>query len=164
MGQIASNQHALRGALGRFVTGVTIVTGRANDGRPVGLTCNSFNSVSLDPPLVLWSLAKTAYSVPAFMQSGYFAVNVLGVNQIELAHRFASASVDKFKGVKTCCGLGGVPLLEGALASFECQQVDRRDVGDHWLFIGKVLTFSVLEGAPLLFHGGKYGILQSHVF
>jgi flavin reductase (DIM6/NTAB) family NADH-FMN oxidoreductase RutF len=146
-----------RTALGMFATGVTIVTARTADGTLVGLTANSFNSVSLEPPLVLWSLSRTAASMPAFQAGSHYAINILGADQQALALRFAAKGVDRFADVKFVEGVGGAPLLAGAAASFECFNRSRYDEGDHVIFVGEVERCTHREGAsPLLYHGGKF--------
>ncbi len=154
-----------RDCLGQFATGVTIVTSRAADGTRVGLTANSFNSVSLDPPLVLWSLSKKAGSMPAFTAGSHYAINVLAADQIDLARRFASKDVpDRFAGVAFLEGVGGVPILAGCAAWFECANRRQYDEGDHILFVGQVERCGLARdggtGAaaktPLIYHGGRY--------
>lgn len=145
-----------RKALGTFATGVTIITARAADGAPIGLTANSFNSVSLDPPLVLWSLANNAMSFDAFRAATHWAVHVLGSDQEDLSGRFARRGEDKFAGLEFDEGEGGVPLLRGCAARFECRTASQYQGGDHLIFIGEVLRFVRDEAAPLVFHGGKY--------
>lgn len=145
-----------REALGAFATGVTIVTTRTRAGADVGLTANSFNSVSLDPPMVLWSLAKSAKSLPAFLESSYFAVHVLSAAQEELSHTFATRGADKFSGLVIERGRGGIPLLDGCSARFECRSAVKYEGGDHVVFIGEVETFDHFDRAPLVFHGGRY--------
>jgi len=140
-----------------FATGVTIVTARTADGALVGLTANSFNSVSLDPPLVLWSLARAAASLPAFSKGSHYAINILAADQKELAKRFASKDVDRFANVAFVEGVSGAPLLAGAAATFECFNRSRYTEGDHVIFVGEVERCSHRAGAsPLLFHGGKF--------
>jgi len=149
--------HEFRAALGMFATGVTIVTARAAEGQVIGLTANSFNSVSLDPPLVLWSLAQAAASLPVFRAGSHYAINVLAKDQRELAERFAQRGGDRWTGVNFIDGHGGAPLLEGAAATFECFNRSRYEEGDHVIFIGEVERCSRRAGAsPLLFHGGRY--------
>ncbi len=150
---------ALRSALGRFATGVTIITCVDAQGERVGLTANSFNALSLDPPLVLWSLRRASPSLAAFELAGHFAVNVLAESQADLSRRFASAVPDKFaEGVWTA-GLGGALLLAGAAAVFECERHAAHDGGDHRLFIGRVARLADLSVAPLVFHSGHYRML-----
>ena len=146
-----------RAALGMFATGVTIVTVRSADGGLVGLTANSFNSVSLDPPLVLWSLAQRAGSMPVFTRGSHYAINILAADQKELAQRFAMRDIDRFAGVAWREGAGGAPVLDGAVASFECANRSRYEEGDHVIFVGEVERCHHVAGAaPLLFHGGRY--------
>lgn len=146
----------LRKALGRFATGVTVITTRASDGKLEGLTANSFAALSLDPPLVLWSLNRRSPSLPGFQQSGFFAVNVLSALQIDLSHRFATPSKDKYDGVSFELGLGGCPLLTDPLATFECETEAKVDGGDHVIFIGRVNRITWRDGEPLIFSGGQY--------
>ncbi len=146
-----------RTALGMFATGVTIVTARAGDGSVIGLTANSFNSVSLDPPLVLWSLARAAASLAAFSNGSHYAINVLAADQKALAERFAAKGADRWAGVDFAEGIGGAPLLHGAAATFECFNRSRYEEGDHVIFVGEVERCSFRPGAsPLLFHGGRF--------
>ena len=146
-----------RTALGMFATGVTIVTARAADGGFIGLTANSFNSVSLDPPLVLWSLARGAGSMPAFEQGSHYAINILASDQHRLAERFATKAIDRFAGIPFREGRGGAPVLEGAAAVLECFNRSRYEEGDHVIFVGEVEHCERREGAqPLIFHGGRY--------
>jgi flavin reductase (DIM6/NTAB) family NADH-FMN oxidoreductase RutF len=146
----------LRNALGKFPTGVTVVTTRAADGKPEGLTANSFAALSLDPPIVLWSLGKNAKSLPSFLKAGHFAINVLASHQADLSHRFATPSANKFESVETTHGIGGCPILPNVLASFECETKQSLEAGDHILFIGRVLRFGYRDGAPLGFSAGQY--------
>src|ERR1700704_5874834 len=114
-----------RNALGTYATGVTIITATGADGKPYGLTCNSFASVSLTPPLVLWSLGMFSQRLSIFQNASHFAVNVLGASQQALAKQFSSSSEDKFTGVEWTAGRGGAPLLKGSVANFQCRAVDR---------------------------------------
>jgi flavin reductase (DIM6/NTAB) family NADH-FMN oxidoreductase RutF len=151
------SQSEFRSALGMFATGVTIVTARAAHGTYIGLTANSFNSVSLSPPLVLWSLARSAGAMAAFRTGSHYAVNILSADQQALAKQFASKDIDRFAGVEFQEGVGGAPLLKGAVATFECYNRSRYDEGDHVIFVGEVERCSFQAGAsPLLFHGGKF--------
>ena len=151
-----STRH-FRDALAAFATGVTIVTARDADGAPVGLTANSFNSVSLAPPLVLWSLWRGAGSMQAFARGSHYAINILAADQRALAERFASKDVARFDGVAFRPGASGVPLLEGAAAVFECFNRSQYEEGDHIIFVGEVERCARRPGAsPLIFHGGRY--------
>jgi flavin reductase (DIM6/NTAB) family NADH-FMN oxidoreductase RutF len=146
----------LRSALGTFATGVTVVTMKCTDGSLVGLTCNSFNSVSLSPPLVLWSLSLRSPNLSNFLQAPHFGVNILAEDQVALARRFAQPLPNKFDGVTHTSGATGVPLLAGAAAHLECRNETRYYSGDHVIFIGHVLHYSYRACAPLLFHRGRY--------
>ena len=152
---------AFRNALGAFATGVTIVTTVDAEGHDIGLTVNSFNSVSLDPPLVLWSLAKTSLSIGAFRAARHFAVHILAADQQALSNRFAKRGEDKFGDVHVQRGEGGIPLLTDCGARFQCRTAYQYDGGDHVIFVGEVLRFDHSERAPLLFHGGRYAIPAS---
>ena len=145
-----------RKALGAFATGVTIITTRAADGAPLGLTVNSFNSVSLKPPLVLWSLAQNALSLPVFKAVTHWAVHVLAADQEALSARFARRGQDKFAGLDTDTGAGGIPLLRGCTARFQCRSAFQYEGGDHTIFVGEVLAFDRSDSAPLVFHSGRY--------
>ncbi|MFM2052237.1 MAG: hypothetical protein RL456_274 [Pseudomonadota bacterium] len=146
-----------RAALGLFATGVTIVTARAADGTPVGLTANSFNSVSLSPPLVLWSLSLQAGSLPVFAGGSHYAIHILAAEQRELAERFAARGTDRFAGLAWHEGRGGVPLLDGAAAVLECHNRSRHEEGDHVIFVGQVERCRFrADASPLIFHGGRF--------
>lgn len=146
-----------RASLGMFATGVTVVTARAPDGSPVGLTANSFNSVSLSPPLVLWSLAHHAASMALFRSGSHYAINVLAADQQALAERFAARGVDRWAGVAYTEGGNGAPLLQGTAAVFECFNRSQYTEGDHVIFVGEVERCAHRpEASPLLFHGGRF--------
>jgi flavin reductase (DIM6/NTAB) family NADH-FMN oxidoreductase RutF len=146
-----------RNALGMFATGVTIVTARAPNGDLMGLTANSFNSVSLAPPLVLWSLANSASSMAAMSAASHYAINILGADQQDLAMRFARKGLDRFADVAFMEGIAGAPLLKDAIATFECFNRSRYNEGDHVIFVGEVERCAYLAGAsPLLYHGGNF--------
>ena len=146
-----------RKALGMFATGVTIVTAGTTAGNLVGLTASSFNSVSLSPPLVLWSLAKSAGSMAAFSTGSHYAINILSADQQALAQQFASKDVDRFANVQYVLGSSGAPLLAGAVANFECFNRSQYEEGDHIIFVGEVERCTYTVGAaPLLYHGGKF--------
>jgi flavin reductase (DIM6/NTAB) family NADH-FMN oxidoreductase RutF len=146
-----------RNALGSYATGVTVITASAADGRPVGLTCNSFASVSLNPPLVLWSLVSFSPNLSTFQNASHFAVNVLSASQQALARQFATPSDDKFAGVAWTAGLGNAPLLDDAVATFQCRGADRYYGGDHVIFLGAVEAYAYNRAEPLLFAQGKFG-------
>ena len=149
---------AFRGALGAFTTGVTIVTAAAPDGSRAGVTANSFNSVSLNPPMVLWSLAKTSRSLAIFERAAYWAVHILAAHQDVLSNHFAKSGADKFAGLDTETGLGGVPLLTDYAVRLQCKTAFMYEGGDHVIFVGEVLRFDHRDVAPLVFHGGKYAL------
>ena len=165
-----------RGALGQFATGVTIITTRAvdDDGRPqlLGFTANSFNSVSLDPPLVLWSLALAAGSLAVFLDNSHYAVNVLASDQIELSRLFGTRSAarqadprsmnDRFDGIAWREGFRGAPILDGCCAWFECFNRSRYEEGDHVIFVGEVERCGFGTREPLVFQGGDYHRTQPH--
>lgn len=149
-----STKRALRDALGRFATGVTVVTCEA-DG-PLGITANSFTSVSLDPPLVLWSPARVSRRFAAFAGAKHFAVHVMDEDQAEIALGFAMKG-DAFDGLSAARNAEGVPIIHGCLARFECRTHACHDGGDHEIVVGSVLRASAREGSPLIFLGGTYG-------
>ena len=152
----AATADAMRSALGRFATGVTIVTCRAADGSPVGLTVSSFNALSLTPPLVLWSLRDVSPQMAAFMAAPGFAVNVLAADQQALSQRFAGRDEDRFALGRWTPGAHGAPVLAGCAAVFECSTASQQDGGDHRLFIGRVLACRDAELAPLVYQAGRY--------
>lgn len=149
----------LRNALGRFTTGVTIVTCCDAQGQFVGLTANSFNSLSMDPPLILWSLRTASPSLVPFVAAPRFAVNVLAEAQVELSRRFASKSEDRFAEGAWALGEHGAPVVAGCAAVFECESVSHQVAGDHHLFIGRVLACTEAPVPPLLFQAGHYRLL-----
>ena len=152
----------LRRAFGQYATGVTVVTARGEDGHRIGVTANSFTSVSIDPPMVLWCPAKTAPSLQALKESTHFAINILASDQHDLSRQFATPSEDKFVGVSVTEGLHGVPLIDGAVASLECRTVEFVDAGDHVICLGEVEKYDVVGGEPLVFHAGGYQVPTKH--
>lgn len=146
----------LRRALGAFVTGVTVITTTDDEGRFHGVTANSFSSVSLDPPLVLWSQVVNTQSHSTFFKAERFAVNILAEDQIELSNRFAKSSAEKFAGLEVDIGLGGVPMLRGCGARLQCRVVSRVPGGDHTIYIGEVVSIEQAERKPLAFGNGQY--------
>lgn len=152
----------LRSVLGTFVTGVTVVTTTDDEGRFHGVTANSFSSVSLDPPLVLWSQAVKSHSHPAFFKADRFTVNILAEDQIELSKRFAKSSHDKFTGIDVDLGSGGVPLLRDCSARLQCRVVSRVPGGDHTIYVGEVLAIDQSERKPLVFGNGRYLLADPH--
>ena len=160
--ELASGESSLdprdfRNALGTYATGVAIITAADDAGKPYGLTCNSFASVSLNPPLVLLSLVVYSRNMSVFQNASHFAVNVLGASQQALAVKFATPSGCKFEGVDWRPGLGGAPLLSGTVAHFQCRTVDRYYGGDHVIFLGAVEAYSYNRNDALLFSRSGYG-------
>jgi flavin reductase (DIM6/NTAB) family NADH-FMN oxidoreductase RutF len=155
-------QAALRRALGQFATGVTVITAQGPKG-PIGFTASSFNSVSLDPPLILWCLAQNSERLGAYRAAPGYAVNVLNADQAEIASRFASKLEDRFAGIGWTEGRNGAPVLDGSLAVFECEHEAIHDAGDHQLFVGRVLRCAEAGGAPLTYFGGGFGTLADEV-
>jgi flavin reductase (DIM6/NTAB) family NADH-FMN oxidoreductase RutF len=151
-----------RRALGQFATGVTVVTARASDGRRIGVTVNSFSSVSLNPPLVLWSLARQTPSFADFTNCTHFAVNVLEARQHHLSRQFSTPLVDRFAGVDVTDGKSGVPIVSGVIAYFLCRKVKQYDGGDHVILLGEVEEYKYTDGEPLVFHSGRYRIATHH--
>ncbi len=147
---------ALRTALGTFTTGVTVVTTKAADGKRHGLTANSFSSVSLEPPLVLWSQSLKAPSHPVFFEAEHYAINILSEDQVDISVRFSRGGEDKFAGLDVSSGIGEAPLLPGCAARFECRALHRYDGGDHTIFVGLVERFERFDRRPLIFGGGQY--------
>jgi flavin reductase (DIM6/NTAB) family NADH-FMN oxidoreductase RutF len=155
---MAFDPRDFRNALGNFATGVTIVTARSRSGEPLGLTANSFNSVSLDPPLVLFSLNRQAYSLKSFEEAGNFAINVLRDDQQDISQVFAQAATDKWQGLAFETWESGAPIFSHALAVFDCSTHAVHDGGDHLIFIGRVQRFMHdPDGRPLLYFRGNYG-------
>jgi 4-hydroxyphenylacetate 3-hydroxylase, reductase component len=159
MSTVPIEAKVLRQALGRFTTGVTIVTCCDAQGVRQGLTCNSFSSLSLDPPLVLWSLRAISQALPSFRGAQHWAVNVLSENQVELSRRFSTPLPDKFNEGAWSEGAGGAPVLSGCAAVIECERHDALQTGDHWLFIGRVVGLTEAPLAPLVFQSGRYHLL-----
>ena len=158
----AESRTAFRNALGQFCTGVTAITTIAPDGEQVGITVNSFNSLSLEPPLILWSIANSTPSFTCFQEDDPFVVNVLAADQEGLAMQFARTGSDtKFDGVKTHAGLRDVPIIDGCVAYLECEVDARHSGGDHDIIVGRVRRIFNLRKAPLLFHGGNFHKLIS---
>jgi flavin reductase (DIM6/NTAB) family NADH-FMN oxidoreductase RutF len=152
----AFTEREFRDALAQFATGVTVICAPGPGGQFVGFTANSFNSVSLDPPLVVWSLGRRATNLAAFERAERYAINVLAHDQTELARRFSRPHADRFAGVAYRLGAAGVPLIEGSIAWFECRHHAQHRTGDHVLFIGEVETCARRKGAGLVFHHGRY--------
>jgi flavin reductase (DIM6/NTAB) family NADH-FMN oxidoreductase RutF len=147
-----------RDALGRFATGIAVVTARAEDGQPIGMTMSSFNSVSLDPPLVLFSVDRKAHSLAAISCAKGYGINILARQQEALSTRFAKALSDKWQAVEHVAGYAEAPLLVNVLAHFECRPYAQYDGGDHVIFVVEVVNFAtpVVDGEPLVFFRGRY--------
>ena len=145
-----------RNALGSFATGVTVITALGKNGQKVGMTANSFNSVSLDPALVLWSIGRDTNCFDDFIAAHAFSFDVLAENQQELSNRFAKTGMDRFAGLEVSEGLSGVPLLTHYSTCFQCSTANHYDGGDHVIMVGKVLEFSDQGHKPLIFHRGGY--------
>lgn len=160
-GTPVSDRGAFRRTLGEFATGVTVITTDVG-GVPFGLTSNSFASVSLDPPLVLWSIRRESQSFAAFETCGHFAVNILADDQIALSQNFAKSGPDKFVGIDCAPGQGNAPLLAGAAATFECRRTAAYEGGDHLILLGEVEKFCRYDRAPLLFAKGRYAVTTEH--
>ena len=160
-GPLSNQARAFRRCLGEFATGVTVVTAEVGE-RRYGITANSFSSLSIDPPLILWSISRTSRSFAAFTRADRFAINVLRSDQIELSQRFSSGADDKFEGVSWSAGKNGSPILEGVAAYLECRRVTAFDGGDHVIIIGQVDCFSQTSGEVLLFVQGRYCIPLDH--
>jgi len=153
----AIDTREFRAALAGFPTGVTVVTARSDEGRLAGVTVNSFCSVSLAPPLLLWCLSRTAPSRVVFESASHFAIHVLAADQGRLSRRFSRASKDKFAGFVLEEGLGGAPLLGGVVALFECRRTRLHDAGDHFILLGAVERYRYSRREPLVFHAGDLG-------
>ncbi|MGZ4426800.1 MAG: flavin reductase [Nocardioidaceae bacterium] len=151
----------LRRALGQYATGVTVVTTQDDDGRRWGMTANSFTSVSLNPPIVLWAAAKSSPSMPAFESASRFAVNVLAGDQHHLSRQFSTSGGDKFEGAPVTSA-DGLPVLTGTVAHFVCRTTDRVDAGDHVVIFGEVESYDAPGGEPLVFHSGFYRLATRH--
>lgn len=149
-----------RSALGNYATGITIVTARGRSGDPVGMTANSFASVSLDPPLVLWSVDSSAPEAEDFLTAGHYAVHFLRQDQQQLSHLFSDHSIDKFAGIAIEQGIENLPLLDDYSVRLQCEVVNRHEEGDHVILIGQVLDVRIEAAEPLVFFSGGYRRLQ----
>lgn len=159
-----------RNALGQFTTGITIITTCTPEGKPIGFTANSFNSVSLSPPMVLWSLSVGAGCLPVFRNHTHYGINVLAADQLELSRRFATRAIDealaggmsRFDDLQYRIGTNGVPILGGCCAWFECYNRSQYEEGDHVIFVGEVEHCGFEPREPLAFQAGRYQVLQAH--
>lgn len=153
----------LRQVFSQFPTGVTVITTRTSEGQPIGVTASSFNSVSVDPPLILWSIDKGAHSLEAFKSCEYFSVNILSDQQILISNRFAGRGQDKFDGVDYIDGVGDCPLLPEALAQLQCKNWNIYEGGDHLIMVGEVVDYKITENTrPLVFSQGSYSQASLH--
>jgi flavin reductase (DIM6/NTAB) family NADH-FMN oxidoreductase RutF len=159
-GRAFSDRH-FRDALAQFATGVTIICTRAASGRYVGFTAGSFSSVSLSPPLILWTLSRASASLATFEGAERYAVNVLAAGQTDLARRFSRPHADRFSGVPHRLGWSDAPLIDGCVAWLECRPHARHEAGDHVIFIGEVVTVERARGAGLIFHQGRFASARS---
>ena len=159
---VGFDSKAFRRALGNFATGVTIMTAQNAKGEKVGVTANSFNSVSLEPALILWSIDKRSSSFDVFAEATHFAVNVLSADHIELSNKFARSKDDKYANVEFDLGVGNAPVLKGCSAAFECERYDILEGGDHWIILGRVVNFQDNGCSPLLYHQGAYSTVLPH--
>jgi flavin reductase (DIM6/NTAB) family NADH-FMN oxidoreductase RutF/DNA-binding MarR family transcriptional regulator len=160
-GDPAVDLKAFRRCLGQFSTGVTVVTTVFN-GEPCGMTANSFSSLSMNPPLVLWSIMNTSRSLSAFATSKHFAVNVLAVDQVDFSQRFASALEKKFETIDWRPGVLGSPILPDILSSLECELETTIQGGDHVILVGRVRRYARYAGSPLLYAQGRYAVAEDH--
>jgi flavin reductase (DIM6/NTAB) family NADH-FMN oxidoreductase RutF/DNA-binding MarR family transcriptional regulator len=160
-GDPAADARAFRQCLGQFTTGVSVMTASSGRGR-AGLTANSFASLSLDPPLVLFSLNRTSRSFEVFQEAESFAVNILATDQISVSQNFASKKDDKFEGIDWFAGQTGAPVLGGVVAYLECERHAMVDGGDHVILIGRVRHFARFDRQPLLYAQGRYAIAGDH--
>ena len=156
------DKRQLRTLLGQFATGVTVVSTVAENGQKVGMTANSFTSVSLDPPLILWNIAKTASNVNDFCRCEHFAINILNEQQHQASNHFAKSAADKFSDVGSVGEILGVPVLSDALAVLVCRTYQLIEAGDHFIILGQIEHCQHNHGKPLLFHNGKYHQAQLH--
>jgi flavin reductase (DIM6/NTAB) family NADH-FMN oxidoreductase RutF/DNA-binding MarR family transcriptional regulator len=147
-----------RQALGTFATGVSVITASTDKGEVAGLTVNSFTSVSLQPPLILWCLASSSESLGVFKRASHFAVNILAAEQVNLSTHFATKQDNKFKSIKFLSGQGGAPLLADCVTWLQCQTTAQYELGDHWVFVGHVLEVETTSREALLFHQGQYAM------
>ncbi|MBM7049231.1 flavin reductase family protein [Rhizobium lusitanum] len=159
---VAIDTGQFRKALGRFATGVTVVTAVSPEGTMIGLTVNSFNSVSMDPPLILWSVGRNSRRGQDLMRAKGFAVNVLAGNQLDIANRFSRWLETPFDGVDYRLTANGLPVLDRAVAHFECEHHAQHDGGDHVILIGRVLDYSLGDGSALVYAGGRFTALDVH--
>ncbi len=150
------DEATFRKAMGTFATGVTIMTCRGEDGRAVGMTVNSFTSVSLEPPLVLWCINQSIIPTAAFNAASHFAVHVLHRGQESLSNHFAVDRDDKFDGIEHSNGVADLPILTDFLSVYQCKVINRVEAGDHAIVVGELVDYEIRDREPLIFHGGRY--------
>lgn len=155
-----NDSKAFRQCLGKFATGVTVVTCTDATGKPYGITANSFSSVSLEPPLILWNIAKVAHSLEAYLNASHFAINVLSAAQQPLSAQFARSDHTRFTDVDYALSSDDAPIFPDSLAVFECRTHQIHDCGDHYVIIGEVTAFRSSDDKPLLFYGGDYRSIE----
>jgi 3-hydroxy-9,10-secoandrosta-1,3,5(10)-triene-9,17-dione monooxygenase reductase component len=155
-----TDTRSFRQCLGKFATGVTVVTCCDKDGKPCGITANSFSSVSLDPPLVLWNIAKVSSSLDAYLGAEHFAINVLSAKQQDVSAHFARSDHTLFNGIEYSMSKDGVPILPDTVAAFECRTHEIHDCGDHFIIVGEVTAYTSTGMDPLVFYGGRYRLLD----
>lgn len=161
MTQAQTDSRDLRNALGRFATGIAVVTAIDPDGNPIGLTVNSFSAVSLEPALVLWCLDNSSHNLNAFRSASHHAINILSLEQQDLSNRFATWPADRFAGLHWQRGMGDAPVFPACCATFEVVNQTQHDAGDHTIFVGRVERFAeTLDLDPLLFYAGQYRALN----
>jgi flavin reductase (DIM6/NTAB) family NADH-FMN oxidoreductase RutF len=153
---VSSDPQKLRECLGKFATGVTVVTCNDANGRPCGITANSFSSVSLDPPLVLWNIAKVSNSLQAYLAAEFFAIHMLTRDQQDLSSHFARTDHTLFDRIDYQISDNGVPILPNTLACLECRTHQIHDSGDHYIIVGEIKKYQSGDRRPLLFFDGQY--------
>lgn len=156
------SQRELRHLLGQFATGVTVVTTIGKNEKKVGMTANSFTSVSLNPPLILWNIAKSSSNLEHFQNCELFAINILNAQQHQESNHFAKSAEDKFSQIDSVASVHGIPVLSDALATLICKNYQMVEAGDHYIMLGQIEQFSHNDAKPLLFHNGQYHQAQLH--
>jgi flavin reductase (DIM6/NTAB) family NADH-FMN oxidoreductase RutF len=156
-----TDKKQFRQCLGKFATGVTVVTCVDNQDRPCGITANSFSSVSLDPPLILWNISKVSNSLDAYLEAEHFVVNVLSSQQQHISSHFARSDHTQFDDIEHSMSAEGAPVLPNTIATFECCTREVHDCGDHHIIVGEVVSYAARDGDPLLFYGGDYRRLDT---
>lgn len=153
---------SLRQLLGQYATGITVVTALDVNQRKIGMTANSFTSVSLDPPLILWNIAKSATHFEDFKQAEYFAINILNEDQYLESKHFSKSADDKFEGLDDVDEYMGIPILNKSLTTFVCRQYELHEAGDHYIIVGQIEACRNQMGNPLVLHNGQYKQANVH--